>query len=318
LSSSRLPPLTALKAFECTGRLLSFTMAAHEMGVTPGAVSRQIKVLEDYLGLQLFVRSGRDVSLTKPGSEYLVHLTEAFARIRLATSELVGVPDDAPLRVSSSATFTMRWLLPRLMSFHSRHADSNLQLTMNLAPVDFQRDDLDATLKLGNESTPHSVVRMLFRADLVPVCSPRLASASAPLDTVDDLSRHTLLHSSARPANWPIWLNATGRPGLQGAHQLKFESSSLAYQAAIEGVGVAMAQLPLVLEDLRANKLIMPFPVSVPDSEVYNLIWPDRTPRNRSFLPFRDWIVAEAQTTSREIDELLGQMEQLAAAKVDR
>lgn len=318
MSSSRLPPLTALKAFECTGRLLSFTMAANEMGVTPGAVSRQIKVLEDYLGLQLFVRSGREVSLTKPGSEYLGHLTEAFARIRSATSELVGVPDDAPLRVSSSATFTMRWLMPRLMSFHSRHADSNLQMTMNLAPVDFQRDDLDATLKLGNETTPHSVVRMLFRADLVPVCSPRLASATSPLDTVDDLSRHTLLHSSARPANWPLWLNAIGRPDLQGAHKLKFESSSLAYQAAIEGVGVAMAQLPLVLDDLRANKLVMPFPVSVPDTEVYNLIWPDRTPRNRSFLPFKDWIIAEAQTTSREIEELLEQMRHKAAAEGDR
>ncbi len=308
MSIARLPPLTALKTFECTGRLLSFTLAAGEMGVTPGAVSRQIKVLEDYLGLQLFVRAGRDVRLTKPGAEYLGHLTEAFGRIRSATNDLVGFPDDAPLRVSSSVTFTMRWLMPRLISFHSRHADSNLQFTMNLAPVDFQRDDLDATIKLGHEDTPHAVVRMLFRADLVPVCSPRLATSAMPLDVIDDIGRHTLLHSSARAGNWPLWLQGVGHPDLRGAHQLEFESSSLAYQAAIEGVGIAIAQLPLILEDLRSGKLVMPFPMPVPDSAVYNLIFPDRKGRNRSFQPFRDWIIAEAQATSREIEEMLDRL----------
>ncbi|HZU62225.1 MAG TPA: LysR substrate-binding domain-containing protein [Novosphingobium sp.] len=309
MTQSRLPPLTALKTFECTGRLLSFTLAAGELGVTPGAVSRQIKVLEDYLGLQLFIRSGREVSLTKAGGTYLAQLTEAFARIRAATSELIGVPEDAPLRVSSSVTFTMRWLMPRLMSFHSRHADSNLQLTMNLAPVDFQRDDLDATIKLGYEDTPHSVVRRLFRADLVPVCSPRLIDQPGGPADYDWLGRHTLLHSSARPDNWLVWLRSVGRPELKGARQLQFESSSLAYQAAIEGVGIAMAQLPLVLEDLRTGALVLPFPVAVRDTEVYNLIWPDRTPRNRGFLPFRDWILAEAQRTEAEIVDVLARLE---------
>lgn len=305
MTPSRLPPLTALKTFECAGRLLSFTMAAEELGVTPGAVSRQIRVLEDFLGIQLFIRSGREVSLTPSGTLYLGDLSEAFTRIRRVTDQLIGVPDDAPLRVSSSMTFTMRWLMPRLLSFHLKHADSNLQLTMSLAPVDFQRDDLDATLKLGCEDTPHSVVRSLFRPDLAPVCSPRLLDGPEPLRRVEDLNRHTLLHSTARPDNWKLWLEKTESPSITGARQLEFDSSSLAYQAAIDGIGVAMAQLPLVLEDLRSGLLVMPFPVSVPDSDVYNLIWPDRSPRNRSFLPFRDWLLAEARDMSKQVDAVL-------------
>jgi LysR family glycine cleavage system transcriptional activator len=197
-----------------------------------------------------------------------------------------------------------------MMSFHSKHADSNLQLTMNLAPVDFQRDDLDATIKLGHPDTPHAVIRMLFRADLVPVCSPHLTAAQTSLKTLDDLDRHTLLHSTARPANWGLWLAEMGKPNIVGAHQLQFESSSLAYQAAIEGLGIAMAQLPLVLDDLRSGRLILPFPMTAPDSDNYNLIWPDRTPRNRYFLPFRDWIIAEAQKTEGEINDFLKQIAQ--------
>ena len=294
--------------------MLSFTLAAEELGVTPGAVSRQIKVLEDFLGLQLFLRSGRDVRLTKLGEEYLAELAEAFARIRTATANVVGLPEDAPLRVSTSATFTMRWLMPRMMLFHSKHADSNLQLTMNLAPVDFQKDEVDATIKLGHKDTPHAVVRTLFQTHLIPVCSPNIVSRIGPFNTLDDLNRHTLLHSTARPENWSIWLGEVRRPDIVGAHQLRFESSSLAYQAAIDGVGVAMAQIPLILEDLRSGKLILPFPIAAQDSDNYNLIWADRTPRNRHFQPFRDWVIAEAMRARTEIDGLLLELEQRRAS----
>jgi LysR family glycine cleavage system transcriptional activator len=253
----------------------------------------------------LLIRSGREVILSKQGSTYLTDLTEALARIRFATEQLIGVPHDAPLRVSTSATITMRWLMPRLISFHSKNADSNLQLTMSLARVDFQRDDLDATLKLGFEDTPHAVVRALFRPDLVPVCSRRLLEGDEPLARIEDLQRHTLLHSSARAGNWELWLREVGHADIAGARRLEFESSSLAYQAAIDGIGIAMAQLPLVLEDLRSGQLVMPFPVTVPDSEVYNLIWPDRTPRNRHFAAFRDWILAQAQETASQSEAVL-------------
>lgn len=298
----RIPPLTALRAFECAGRKLSFTLAATELGVTPGAVSRQIRVLEDFLSLQLFHRANREVSLTQEGTDYLAKITDAFTLIKAATEQLMEVPEGAPLRVSTSSTFTLRWLMPRMHSFYSQHPGNNLQLTMNLAAVDFQRDDLDATIKLGHEDTPQSVYRHLFEADLVAVCSPKLLQQGIPLDQIADLARHTLLHSTARPSNWALWLKEAGMADLVGASTMQFESSSLAYQAATDGVGIAMAQLPLILDDLEAGTLIMPFPISTPDDHNYNLIWPDRTPRNPSFKPFRDWMLEEARKTTARMD----------------
>ena len=309
MTVTRLPPLTALRAFESAGRALSFTLAADELAVTPGAISRQIRVLEDFLGLQLFVRSGREVTLTKVGADYLTQMTDAFAQIRAATALLTSVPQDAPLRVSTSITFTMRWLMPRLMSFHSKHSDSNLQLTMSLAPVDFQRNDVDATIRLGQEETPHAIVRKLFHADLVAVCSPRFCEQYGPFNDLNDLDLHTLLHTTARPHNWEVWLGGAGRPDVVGAHQLTFESSSLAYQAAIEGVGFAIAQLPLILDELRSGTLVIPFPILVPDRDVYNLIWPNRTPRNSKFNPFRDWMMLEAKQTARQVEIVVEQLQ---------
>jgi len=309
VSTARLPPLTALRAFESAGRALSFTLAAQELAVTPGAISRQIRSLEDYLGLQLFIRSGREVKLTDAGTQYLADLTHAFGQIRTATAQLTNVPDNAPLRVSTSMTFTMRWLMPRMMSFHSLYANSNLQLTMNLDPVDFQRDDLDATIKLGYEDTPHSVCRKLFHADLVAVCSPRLIEKAGPFDTLDVLDSLTLLHSTARKDNWSLWLSAAGKPHITGARRLDFESSSLAYQAAIAGVGIAIAQVPLVMEDLRSGVLTTPFPITAPDSANYNLIWPNRSPRNPLFFAFRDWMLQEARQTADEAEAIVQELQ---------
>ncbi|HEX7819795.1 MAG TPA: transcriptional regulator GcvA [Sphingobium sp.] len=301
----RIPPLTALRSFECAGRKLSFTLAASELGVTPGAISRQIRVLEDFLSVQLFHRANREVNLTREGHDYLAQITEAFKTIKAATDLLMEVSEGAPLRVSTSSTFTLRWLMPRMISFYSRHPQNNLQLTMNLAPVDFQRDDLDATIKLGHEETPQTVVRKLFRADLVAVCSPKLLENGPPLETLGDLARHQQLHSTARPGNWGLWLAEAGIPDLHGPPPHYFESSSLAYQAAIEGVGIAIAQLPLVLDDLENGTLVMPFPIVTPDDRIYNLIWPDRTPRNPSFKHFRDWMLEEAKKTTQRIDLVL-------------
>lgn len=306
----RIPPLTALRAFEAAGRRLSFTKAASELCVTPGAISRQIRVLEDFLAVPLFVRANREVTLTKEGSDYLGRITEAFAVIRSATDQLMELPVGAPLRVSTSPTFVLRWLMPRLISFYSQYPDNNLQLTMSLASVDFQRDDLDATIKLGHEGTPQSVVRKLFRADLVAVCSPKLRQQGPPLMRVTDLARYAWLHTTARPENWRIWLAEAGAEGLKGSTTLRFESSSLAYQAAIEGVGIAIAQLPLVLDELANGQLVMPFPIVTPDDDIYNLIWPDRTPRNPSFKPFRDWMLDQSQRTAERIEVVIAEIQQ--------
>ncbi len=232
-------------------------------------------------------------------------LTNAFSQIRTATALLTSVPADAPLRVTSSITFTMRWLMPRMISFHSKYANSNLQLTMNVSPVDFQRDDLDATIKLGNEDTPNSVFRKLFSAPLIAVCSPQLIESHGPFDDLDILRSLTLLHSTLRERNWSDWLAAANRRDIAGARRLQFETSSLAYEAALGGMGVAIAQVPLVLNELRSGALVCPFPIVAQDVDTYNLIWPDRTPRNPLFFSFRDWMLEQARHTEIEVQEMV-------------
>ena len=294
----RTPPLNAVRMFESAGRCLSFTLAANELNVTPGAVSRQIRLLEDFLGIQLFVRANREVSLTVEGSIYLESLIEAFAQISAATEQIMEVPEDQPLRVSSSLTFVLRWLMPRLISYHSLQPSRNLQLTTSIEPVDFRRDSLDAVIRLGHSDTPHSMVKTLFRPDLIPVCNVDLYNHPVhPIRSIEDLRHHTLLHTSARPQNWETWLKAVGNPDLGNVKHLYFESSSLAYQAAVDGVGIAVGQVSLLVEELKSGKLKTPFPISTPDADEYNVIWPSNASRNKTLMQFINWIAAESEAT---------------------
>jgi LysR family glycine cleavage system transcriptional activator len=187
------------------------------------------------------------------------------------------------------------------MAFHSVHPSVNLQLTMSLERTIFRRAQVDVAIKLGQEDTPDSIYRKMFPADLIVVCSPKLLETGPPLRRVEDLAKQTLLHSTARPQNWSVWLAAAGAPGLTSPHELHFESSSLAYQAAIQGIGVAIAQMPLVLNEIKSGALTVPFPISVSD-ENYNLIWPERAPRNRGLALFRDWVLAEARQTTDQVE----------------
>jgi LysR family transcriptional regulator, glycine cleavage system transcriptional activator len=310
----RMPPLTALRAFESAGRKKSFTRAAECLNVSTGAISRQIRVLEDFLGKQLFVRANREVTLTPAGCEYLEQLTEAFGLIGRATDRIMSVPENAPFRLSTSPTFTQKWLMPRLVSYNSLCSHHDLQLTMCVTGVDFRHDNLDAAIQLGGEDAMRSRSFNLFRTDLVAVCSPKLLKGSIPLNRVEDLHKHTLLHSSARMKNWERWLSEAGHPDIKGAHTLVFESSSLAYQAAVAGLGIAIGQLPLLVDDLKSGSLVIPFPITVPDSSRWNLVVPDRTPHNRTLKRFLDWVLREAKATAADVDEMLGNLEEFGAS----
>ncbi|MFG1279854.1 transcriptional regulator GcvA [Xanthobacter autotrophicus] len=302
----RIPPLNALRTFECAGRHLSFAAAAQELNVTPGAVSRQIRTLEEFLGIRLFIRATRKVQLTAEGSSYLKAISETIAQIAGATEALMDIPEGQPLRVSTSLTFVLRWLTPRLLSYHAIQPDRNLQITTALGRVDFRCEPVDVAIRLGQEDTPHAKSTQLFRPDLVPVCSPALLDGPFPLRRVEDLRHHTLLHTSARPNNWKVWLNAVEQPDLSGAQRLRFDSSSLAYQAAAEGLGVAVGQVQLLIDDLASGKLVVPFPTFVPDTDSYNLLWSDRAGRNAVLTRFRGWVLAEARACNIKAQEIAG------------
>lgn len=291
---NRLPPLGALRTFEAAARHTSFTRAASELFVTPGAVSRQIGALEEFIGFALFERSNRDVKLTPAGQAYARAIGAAFAQIMEATRQLQASGQQAPLRISAPLTFALRWLIPRLAHYKEAHPQNDYRLT-TVVPIPLKMTpEYDVGIRILR-SSPEIAAFKLFDVELVPVCSPRLLAGAAPLKEPADLRHHVLLHSSARPRDWPLWLEmvgATDQVDLNTATQ--FESSSVAYQAALEGIGVALAMKGLVEDYLATGQLVMPFPQTYRDGSAFSLVYARRAEPNAQIVAFRDWIVAEA------------------------
>jgi LysR family glycine cleavage system transcriptional activator len=292
----RLPPLNALRAFEAAARHLSITVAADELHVTPGAVSRQIKLLEDTLGLQLLHRGHRQITLTRPGADYFRAVSKAVDALREATRRITRRAQRKQLKVRAYTTFAMRWLIPRLSGFQSAHPEIEVLLTASLEDVDFRREDLDAAIRLGDGQWPGVNRHRLVDNVLAPVCSPALLKGRAKLlRKPADLRHFTLLHSIARPDDWAYWLDANdASQQVDAASGMTYQSSAMAYAAAVEGQGLAMAQRFLVEDDLRAGKLVMPFKKTVDMGDyTYYLLTPAGRPESASMKQFRAWLLAQ-------------------------
>lgn len=292
----RLPPLNALRAFDAAARRLNFARAAADLAVTPGAVSRQIQALEASLGVRLFARGNRAVELTPRGQVYARQVQEAFDRLGLATEQLRGRDPQGPLAICAYPTFAMRWLMPRWRRFHDMHPAIDLQLTTSLAPVEVARDGFDAVVRIGDGSWPGHGAVWLAAVEVFPVCSPALA---AKIKTPADLRRLVLIHSDPRPDDWPRWLNAAGASGVDGARGPRFETMSLAFQAAIEGVGVAMGVGCLLAEDLASGRLVRPLAFSHRSKREFHLVFPLARAGEPRLAAFRAFLAAEAEAESR-------------------
>lgn len=290
-----IPPLNALRTFVMTARHESFSAAAAEMHVTPGAISRQIQTLEDFLKTSLFERSTRTVKLTEEGRHYYAGVAPVFEQIAGATREIAERQRRRALHISSSMTFVLRWLVPRLPAFHSAHSDSEVMFSTSLKPVEFGSSGADIAIRIGTGDWPSVISEKLMGIELVPVCSPALLKGLHPLRQIADLAHHSLLHSSIQPDHWADWLQHVGCTDVDARRGLMFESVSLAYQAAIEGVGIAMGQLALVADDLASGRLVSPFGQILPTSSGFYLIYPERMKRVALFQSFRQWILAQAQ-----------------------
>jgi LysR family glycine cleavage system transcriptional activator len=289
----RLPPLNAVRAFEAAARHLSMTEAANELSVTPGAISRQIRALEDFLGVRLLERGHRQISLTRRGEDYFRASAKAIDVMREATQRLTRRSKRKQLKVRAYTTFAMRWLIPRLSGFHAAHPDVEVLLTASLDPVDFKKEDLDGAIRLGDGNWPGATSQRLVANILAPVCSPALMKRGPPLRKPADIAHHTLLHSIARPDDWGYWLEAAGAGSRVDARAgMTYQSSAMAYAAAVEGQGLAMAQLFLVEDDLKNGKLVMPFKKTIDmGSYTYYLLTPSHRAETASMRQFRDWLL---------------------------
>jgi LysR family glycine cleavage system transcriptional activator len=293
----RLPPLNAVRAFEAVGRHGSITLAAAELHVTPGAVSRQVQHLEDYLGLQLLKRGHREVTLTRQGAQFHKAATDAIELLRSASSRM-RKKGRRQLKIRAYTTFAMRWLIPRLSGFHAANPDVDVLLTASLEPVNFKRDDLDGAIRLGDGKWPGGTAHRLVSNVLVPVASPRLLKRGPPLRKPADLAHHTLLHSIARPDDWAHWLKAAGVANAVDAHAgMTYESSAFAYAAAAEGHGIAIAQRFLIEDDLASGKLKMPFNEQLDmGNYTYYLVTPQGRTESPQMRVFRTWLLEQLRS----------------------
>ncbi|HEX8012970.1 MAG TPA: transcriptional regulator GcvA [Casimicrobiaceae bacterium] len=297
----RLPPLNALRAFEAASRHASFTRAAEELYVSQGAISRHVAALEHWLKVQLFTRHARGIELTPKGAVFFRAVRGALDQLEHGTRQLQQKPDDKTLRLKVPPTFAIRWLVPRLARFHALKPDIDVQLTTSHQPVNFNREDVDACIHSDTQPLPDAQCRRLFGELLLPVCSPGLLERGRALRSPRDLGRQVLVCSLHRPRDWPTWLSAAGVHDVDGNNGIKVENSALAYQAAIDGLGVVIAQRSFVEDDLKARRLVAPFALQVPGDGTYYLGYPGERPKSEGVAAFETWILREAAITDAEL-----------------
>lgn len=297
--SRSLPPLNALRAFESAGRHLSFTKAAAELNVTPAAVSHQIKTLEAYLDIPLFVRLARGLSLTGAGQAALATISQGFDHLAHGVEQIQAHRFVEPLTVSVSPSFGSMWLVPRLNRFRSRHPEIDVRIDGTDERVDLARDRVDLALRYGPGGYTGVRVDHLFSQVNTPVCSPALVTGRRAIKEPDDLRNHTLLHIEWKDAepSWRMWLLAAGLSNIDATRGPVFTMESMAIQAARDGHGVALVGNILVADDLTEGKLVHPFEsrLSTPLSFSYYLLSEDTRAQPARVVAFREWLVEEAK-----------------------
>jgi LysR family transcriptional regulator, glycine cleavage system transcriptional activator len=292
----RLPSLNSLRTFEAAARTESFTEAARELSVTQGAVSRAVSGLESWLGVGLFSRDGKRVSLTSEGRAYRDEISAALDRMAVATTRIVALRVETPLVLDVLPTLAMRWLIPRLPRFQSRCPGLEVHFTTSdrlVTPADV----FDIAIRRGPRRWNGLVATRFLGERATPVCAPALVRKN-PLERVADLARHTLLHADTRPEDWPKWLVEHGVARLRPAANLRFDHFYLALQAAQDGLGVAMGALPVVDSELAAARLVAPFPDKVVAARSYYALTRAGTSRP-AVAAFVDWLKDEGDRRTR-------------------
>ncbi len=290
----QLPPLNALRSFEATARLTTLAAAAAELNVTPSAISHQIRALEDMLGVRLFRRANRRLSLTKDGRALLPGLTDGFRRLTAAVAELQANQRAGVLTVSMVSTLAMRWFMPRLPRFQSEHPEIEIRISTTPRTVDLEREDIDVAIRHGQGDWPGLEADLLFHLETTPVCSPDLLRGDSPLVTPQDLDGHIFLHSEARAEDWQSWLNTADAAGVKPSRELTFDTTDFALAAAIRGIGIAIADKQIVRDDIDSGRLLAPFDITERHDTSYYPVYPPDRPRYPKSIAFREWLLREA------------------------
>ena len=298
--ASRLPPLNALKAFEASARQLSFTRAAEELFVTQAAISHQIKSIEEFLGIKLFMRKNRALLLSEEGQAYYLDIKDVFNTINDATERLLARGDKGAITVSLQASFAIQWLVPRLNAFNTLHPDIDIRIKAVDKPESSLTEDVDVAIYYGRGHWADIHAEQLQKEYLVPVCSPLLLQGKKPLDNLEDLVKHTLLHDTSR-RDWKRWFKQVGVKATNVNHGPIFSHSAMVVQAALHGQGFALAHSFLAKPDIDAGRLICPFEEVLESKNAYYVVCRERQVDLGKIAAFRDWVL---DTVAQEQEDL--------------
>jgi LysR family glycine cleavage system transcriptional activator len=312
-----LPPLTALRAFEAAARHLSLKKAAHELNVTPAAISHQIQQLEDFLGVRLFRRLHRGIEITEVAHIFIPKLQEGFDCLREAVDQVRDFHGADVLTIVASPSFASYWLMPRLHHFVSEHPHIDVRVSTRMRQFsrmprwqmgDVQSvmewvDEVDVVVVFGHGDYPGARVDKLLSLSITPLCSPALTEGDSPLRTPEDLRHHKLLHDDRGVlyqgrAYWDIWLSRAGVSGIdtrQGAH---FTHAILALEAAAAKLGVVVSTKVLAATDLATGRLVAPFALEVPLESSYYVVRNETAAKRQVVMAFTEWLLAQARQSA--------------------
>jgi LysR family transcriptional regulator, glycine cleavage system transcriptional activator len=299
-----LPSLDFLRGFEAAGRLLSFTRAAEELFLTQSALSRQVQALEAALGVPLFERRHRALTLTALGTGFHRDVAAALAAIAAASERAIASTREPVLTLTTTVSFASLWIIPRLPVFRALHPAVEVYVSANDRTVDLARGDIDLAIRYcAEERAPREGLR-LFGERMLPVVSPAVAhDPRTPLKRPADLARHVLLHLDDPEGrtpwlDWRAWLAANGEPALRPAGSLRFTLYDQVIQAAVGGQGVALGRLPMIAAQLRDGRLVAPFPKKFDSARAYYVIVAPHARGRADVDAFVAWLRAEAATAA--------------------
>jgi len=292
MARPQLPPLNALRAFEAAARLSSISRAADEIHVTHGAISHQVKALEDFLGVALLERKGRGVTATAAGRRLAERVGSALEQIAEAATAISRRDDPGRLKISTLPSLAARWLMPRIGSFMEAHPEFEVSIQTGRELADFNRDDIDIAIRFGRGGWQGVRVEHLMGDAYFPVCSPKLNRGVLPKKPAD-LAKYKLLRSDSEM--WAPWFHAAGLDWPEPAKVTVIDDSSVLLLAAASGQGVALARASLVASDLANRTLVKLFDVVAPSMGAHWLVWPPHADKSPKIRAFREWAKREAK-----------------------
>ena len=298
MDTDRLPPLNSLQAFEAAARHESFLEAAAERSVTAGSISRHVRLLESYLGTELFVRRSNGVALTSAGREYAGKVSGIFRDLRAATDPVRRPSPDRAIVISTLPIFSERWLYRRIPSFRKSFDQAELRVETHNGEHDANREDVDAWILYSKGQHPGYSVTRLFGEAVFPVCSPQFRETLSAHPSADEVIGQPLLHDIYWDTDWPDWARAVGATAGGLAANMRFALYKGVIQAAVDGMGMAVGHGEMVAEDLATGKLVPLAHLSVVPEKSYHLVMNPSSANDRTLVRLKEWLCTNAQVST--------------------